>query len=196
LVDKYKLRVIIDGSPNSLDETLLRTIRQRVFDIKPMDKEMVWKIGQLQDLFRYVKDAGLEDTVFAVLGGIPSRYEELWRNSMIDLEAGRDAREVIGAHLCAAIYAAIRIVNESYGHEDPTIARMMDLFRETRIFTKSTLVSNKLPRPTPDKVFREVKQDGISVLTPASNAIGIVLRHSITKKPSLVELEMLLKKKV
>jgi hypothetical protein len=91
---------------------------------------------------------------------------------MIDLEAGRNAREVIGAHLCADIYAAIRIVNASYGHEDPAIARMMDLFRETRIFTKSTLVSNKLPRPTPNKVFREVKRDG---LIPASNAIGIVL---------------------
>ena len=41
LVDKYKLRVVVDGSPNSLDETLLRTTRQRVFDIKPMTKEMV-----------------------------------------------------------------------------------------------------------------------------------------------------------
>jgi hypothetical protein len=54
--------------------------------------------------------------VFAVLGGIPSRYEELWRNSMIDLEAGRDTREVIGAHLCAAaaaIYAAINLVIDS-----------------------------------------------------------------------------------
>jgi hypothetical protein len=63
LVDKYKLRVIIDGSPNSLDETLLRTNRQRVFDIKPMDKEMVWKIVQLKDLFRYAREACLEDTV-------------------------------------------------------------------------------------------------------------------------------------
>jgi hypothetical protein len=113
LVDKYKLRVIIDGSPNSLDETLLRTNRQRVFDIKPMDKEMVWKIVQLKDLFKYAKEAGLEDTVFAVLGGIPSKYEELWDNSMIDLEAGRDAREVIGAHLCAAIYATINLVIDS-----------------------------------------------------------------------------------
>ena len=54
--------------------------------------------------------------MFAVLGGIPSRYEHLWRNSMIDLEAGREAREVIGAHLCAAaaaIYAAINLLIDS-----------------------------------------------------------------------------------
>ncbi len=94
--------------------------------------------------------------MFAVLGAIRSRYEELWRNSMIDFEAGRDARKVIGAHLCAAaaaIYAA--------------------------------------------EVFREVERDvGISVLIPASNAIGIVLRHSLTKKPSLIGLELLLNNKV
>jgi hypothetical protein len=54
LVDKNKLRVIIDGSTNSLDEILLRANRHRVFDITAMNKEMVWKIVQLDDLFKYV----------------------------------------------------------------------------------------------------------------------------------------------
>jgi hypothetical protein len=66
------------------------------------------------------------------------------------------------------------------------------LFQETSIFTKSTLVTNKLQRPTPDKIFREVKQGRVSVLIPASNAIGIVLRHNLTEEPSLDELEKLL----
>jgi hypothetical protein len=97
LVDKYELRVVVDLSPNSISDSRLRTTRQRVFEIQPMTKEMVWQIGQLQNLFKYVKDASLEDTVFAVfavLGGVPSRYEELWDNSKIDLQAGRDAKEV------------------------------------------------------------------------------------------------------
>jgi hypothetical protein len=102
LVDDYKLRVVVDGSPNSLDETLLRTTREDVIDIKPMTKEMVWKIGQLQDFFKYAKEAGLEDTVFAVHGGIPSRYEKLWRTTKFDLQAGRDAREVIGTLLLSS----------------------------------------------------------------------------------------------
>jgi hypothetical protein len=55
------------------------------------------------------------------------------------------------------------------------------------------LAVKKLQRTTPDKVFREVKQDGIFVLIPASDAIGIVLQHSLTKEPSLNELEELLK---
>ena len=196
LVDDYKLRVVVDGSPNSLDETLLRTKRQSVFDIKPMTKEVVWQIGQLQDLFKYAKEAGLEDSMFAVLGGIPADYEEIWRNSKFDLQAGRDAREVIGTHLCASISAAIGLVNESCGNDNTATAKLMKLFQETSIFTKSTLVTNKLQRPTPDKVFREVERDGVSVLTPASNAIGIVLQHSLSKKPTLDKLEELLKNKV
>jgi hypothetical protein len=134
--------------------------------------------------------------VFAVLGGIPSRYEELWRNSKIDLQAGLDAREVIGTHLCAAISAAIKLVEDSCGNDGPAIEKLMNLFQETSIFTKSILVTNHLQRPTPDKVFREVKLGRVFVLIPASNAIGIVLRHKITEEPSLNELEKLLKNKL
>ena len=133
--------------------------------------------------------------MFAVFGGIPSRYEELWDNSKIDLKAGRDAKEVIGTHLCAAIYAAIKLVKDSCGNDDPAIDKLMKLFQETSIFTKSTLVTNKLQRPTPDKVFREVKRNNVPVLIPASNAIGIVLQHGLSKEPSLTELEELLKNK-
>ena len=80
LVDKYNLRVIVDGSPNSISDSLLRTKRERVFDIKPMTKEMIWKMDQLKELFNYVKDVGLEDTVFGGLGGIAANYEKLWDN--------------------------------------------------------------------------------------------------------------------
>jgi hypothetical protein len=192
LVDKYKLRVVVDGSPNSLDETLLRTKRQRLFEIKPMTEEMIWQMGQLRHLFKYVKDAGLEDTVFAVLGGVPADYEELWDNSKFDLQAGRDAKEVIGTHLCASIYAAITIVKNSKkkGNDMEEIIKLFD--KEKAWILGDTLTDKKLERPTPDKVFREVERDGISVLIPASNAIGIVLQHSLSKKPTLDELEELL----
>jgi hypothetical protein len=131
--------------------------------------------------------------VFAVLGGIPSRYEELWRNAKTDLQDGQPPRQVIGSHLCAEISAAIKLVKESCGNDDPATEKLMELFKETSVFTKSTLVTNKLQRPTPDKVFREVKQEGVFVLIPASNSIGIVLQHKVTKEPTLNELEELLK---
>jgi hypothetical protein len=129
LVDKYKLRVVVDGSPNSLDETLLRT--------------------------------------------------------KIELQDGQPPQQVIGSHLCAEIYAAIKLVKDS------------KTFDKDRLWMQSDILADKdLKRPTPDKVFREVEQDGIPVLIPASNSIGIVLQHSLTKKPTLNELEELLKIKV
>lgn len=196
LVDKYNLRVIVDGSPNSISDSLLRTERERVFDIKPLTSEMIWQLEQLQELFKYVKDAALEDTLFAVLGGIPAKYEKLWDNSKIDLQAGRDAREVIGTHLCAAISTAIDLVRDSKKktNDMDEIIKLFD--KDKKCILCDTLTMKKLERPTPDKVFRKVERDGVSVLIPASNAIGIVLQHSLSKKPSLDELEKLLKKKM
>jgi hypothetical protein len=192
LVDEYKLRVIVDGSPNALDESVLRTTRNIVFDVKPMTKEMIWKLGQLQDLFKYVKTAGLDDIVFAVLGGIPSDYTQLWDNCSAGLENGEDAREVIGTQLCAEVSAAIKLVTDAQDMDG-----ILALFDKDKNYISRQLVKEKnLTRPSPDKVLREVEQDDDFVLIPASNAIGIVLRHQLTKKPTLNELEELVKREV
>ena len=45
--------------------------------------------------------------------------------------------------------------------------------------------AKKLKRPTPDKGFREVKQVRVFALIPASNAIGIVLRHGAVQEYSV-----------
>lgn len=193
LVEKYKLRVIADGSPNSLD---LRTKRQRVFDIKPMTREMIWQLDQLQGFFEYVQKAGLDDTVFAVLGGNPADYEELWDNAEADFQDGQDARQVIGTHLCAQISAAIKLVKDSKTktNDMEDIIKLFD--KDKNCILSDTLTVKKLQRPTPDKVFLEVEHDGVFALVPASNAIGIVLRHGLTREPTLDELEELVKHKM
>ena len=187
LVDKYKLRVVVDGSANFLDETLLRTKGQSVIYIKPMTKEMIWQIEQLQDLFKYVKEADLDDTVFAVLGGIPAEYEQIWSNAKTDLRDGKNPRQVIGSCLCAEIFAAIKVVTNAQDTKE--IIKLFD----KNVIPRHLLNDMKLKRPTPDMVFCEVERDGIPVLIPASNSIGIVLHHSLRKEPTLNELEELLK---
>lgn len=196
LVEKHKLRVVIEASPNSVDESLLRTARHRVLDIKPMTKEMIWKLDQLQDLFKHVKNAGLDDTMFGVLGGIPCAYESLWANVKWDLRNGQDAREAIGSRLCDKICSAIRTILHSRGKNSDMgeIIKLLD--KETNSIPCKLLTANKLRRPIPDLVFRKVEQDGDFVLIPASKAIGIVLRHKLTREPSLAELEELLTRKV
>jgi hypothetical protein len=195
LVDKYNLRVVVDGSPNSISDSLLRTTREIVLDVEPMTKEMIWQMGQLQDLFKYVKEARLDDIVFSVLGGIPSRYVNLWKKAKSDLQSGQNPRQVIGTHLCAQISAAINLVRDSKNKTND-MEEIIKLFeKDKKWILCDTLVDKNLKRPTPDKVFRQVERNGIAVLIPASNAIGIVLQHSLSKKPSLNELEKLLKSK-
>ncbi len=144
----------------------------------------------------FTKEAGLDDIVFDVFGGIPADYEKLWRSARIDLHAGRDAREVIGTHLCAAIYAATKLVRNSKS-QSTDMKEIINLFDKNKLsILYDTLVDKNLKRPTPDKVFREVERNSVPVLIPASNAIGIVLQHSLSKKPTLDELEKLLKNKV
>jgi hypothetical protein len=192
LVDDYKLRVVVVGTPNCIDECLLPTMRQRVVDIKPMTKEMIWQMSQLQPLFKYVKEAGLDDIVFAVLGGVPACYMKLWFNTEIELEAGGDARQVIGAQLSAAIFDAIKLVlHSSIDMRD--IIKLYD--KENKCLISDTFTLKNLKRSN-DDIFLQVERGGRSVLIPASNAIGIVLEHNLVKKPSLDELEKLVNKPI
>ena len=148
---------------------------------------------QLGDLFKYVKEAGLDEVVFSVLGGIPSRYEELWRNTKTDLREGQNPRQVIGNHLCHEIYCAINVVrgSKTKGNDMEEIIKLFD--KDKKCIISETLDVKKLQRPTPDKVFRKVKHGPVTVLIPASNAIGIVLQHNLTKEPDLSALEELTK---
>lgn len=171
LVDKYQLRVVVDGSPNSLDESLLRTTRERVIDIKPMTTEMIRQIDQLQDLFRFSKQAGLDDVLFSVLGGIPFKYEKLWKNAEQALKDGENPRQVIGFHLCEHISDAIKIVRNSKINEKDMneIIKLFD--KENDFILCDTLGEKNLKRPCPDKVFVQVGRDG-KYMVPASNAIA------------------------
>ena len=154
LVEDYKVRVVVSGSPNSLIGSLFRTHRQRVFDIKPMTKEMVWQLEQLQDLFKYVKEAGLDDVVFAVLGGFPAGYKDLRDDAKFDMLNGQNPRQVIGTLLCAEIFDAINLVKDSktMKNDMDEIIKLFD--KETKCIPIETLSVKKLQRPTTDNVFR------------------------------------------
>jgi hypothetical protein len=50
LTDLYGLRVVVDGSPNSLPPTLLATKREMVVDVEPMSKELIDSIPEFKGL--------------------------------------------------------------------------------------------------------------------------------------------------
>ena len=173
LVDDYKLRVIIDSSPNSLDESLLNTMRADVIDIKPMTKDMIWGLPQLQEFLSIVNKAdNLADIVWAVLGGIPAAYEKLWRKfeRLRPSKDSVDAKQLIGELLCDEISSAIKIVRDAKNKSNMT--EIIDLFdKGINGIISEQLTAKKLIRSTPDKVFHEIEKDKVFMLVPASNAI-------------------------
>jgi len=168
-------------------------MRADVIDIKPMSKEMIWSLPQLQEFLSIVNKAdNLADVVWAVLGGIPADYEKVWRKfeRLRPSKDTVDAKKLIGELLCDEIYSAIKIVDDSKTKSNMT--EIIELFDKEKNGIVSELLTDKdLTRPTPDKVFHEIIKDKIFMLVPASNAIGIVLHHNLSTEPTLETLEKL-----
>jgi hypothetical protein len=187
LNEDFQLRVVIDGSPGALEPMLFRTGRQSVLEIGTMDRAMIEKLPQLQTMLAFVAKFNLSDVVWSVLGGIPTKYEELDKSitRALDTEAST-VQSAIGEYLCNQVSDAIRVVKEAKGVAD------MSLILSKMDFNKLEIVSQDLPdewkRPTPDKVLRKVEKEGKWGLVPSTNTIGLVLRHQLTEEPYLKKL--------
>jgi hypothetical protein len=158
-----------------------------------MTKEMIWSLPQLQEFLSIVnKTDNLADIAWAVLGGIPADYEKVWKKFefLRISKDSADAKQLIGELLCDEISSAIEIVEDA-----KTKSNMKEIFRlfdkENNGIVRHQLTDKDLTRPTPDKVFHKIERNGIFTLVPASNAIGIVLRHNLLQKPTLQKLEEL-----
>ena len=77
LADLYGLRVVVDGSPNSLPPTLIATKRETVIAVEPMSKELIESIPEFKYLIDFLKSHNLDEPVWKVLGGSPIDYLKL-----------------------------------------------------------------------------------------------------------------------
>lgn len=131
LVEEFNVKVVVEGSRDSLDDSLLRSDRGLVVDLQAMPKEMIWSLEQLQPLLDIAKVSKLEEVMWRVLGGIPAKYETLWNKmkhvsgqwKAADVET---SRELLGQLLCEEINAAVDIVHqvnntEGSGKMDPAV---------------------------------------------------------------------------
>jgi hypothetical protein len=77
LADDYGLRVIVDGSPNSIPSELLTTTRETVMTVEPMSREQLESIPEFKILIDALKAHKLDNIVWNVIGGSPSKYLKL-----------------------------------------------------------------------------------------------------------------------
>ena len=71
------MRVIIDGTPDSIPPDLKATGREVVMDIERMSTDVIENISEFEDLISFLKKHHLDDGVWEVFGGTPSYYIQL-----------------------------------------------------------------------------------------------------------------------
>jgi len=202
LTEEFGLRVIVDGSPNSVPPGLLATKREIEFKITPMSKEMIAILPQLATFFQVLQKLGLVDAVWNVLGGYPSQYEILWHAVNRSLKRfgipednvqdhPKELRTVIGKFLQNQIAIAIDELSKAI-NAAPQFKEILKLLNPNLTILKHDLNEKNLKRPSPDKIFRDVIQnDGNFILVPSTPALALVLYNKLGAVPSVEQVLML-----
>ena len=189
----YGARVIIDASNNSLPGSALATLREKVLDVEPMTRPVLEALPELEELLEALRDAGLADVVWGVVGGVPANYLKL-SGLWVDDGGGR-AAPVTTAFIQALLIRAIAEVSNAVT-ADPRLKALFSRFRGTEAVRYAVLEEEGIVRASPDKVLRAVIDEGAAqlVLTPADAATALVLRHGLADAPSMDGLKALLSK--
>ena len=177
------VRVVVDASHNSLDESARRTMRERMVQVEPMPRELVERLSGMEALHAVLAVAGLADVAWAALGGYPAAYEGLY-TAWKEASCSEDVAPIVEAFVQVQLVTAASQRDESLA-ADERLKPLYDEFAAIDAVPAAKLVQLKLVRPSPDKVLRVLVRAGISVLVPATPAMALVLRHNLSGAPPL-----------
>lgn len=159
LTDLYGLRVVVDGSPNSLPPTLIATKREVVVAIEPMSKEQIDYIPEYKDLIDFLKSHNLDEPVWKVLGGSPIEYLKL-KKLFVKMLSRPDtvSDEVVNQvknHIKSVLSKAL---TKNVADSSPNTKQIIKLFRERKVvkIPKMELEAMGFLLDYPNKVLREV----------------------------------------
>lgn len=174
LADDYGLRVVVDGSPNSLPPELLTTNRERVFSVEPMSREMIESIPEFHDLMEKLRKYKLDNAVWQVMGGCPAKYMD------VQTEIANCPDDVLVDRVKSYLIDALAKAGEFVRNCSPNTEAIVKLFREKNVLqlSASELKKHGLTVDYPNKVFRKVTRGDIYV-EPATSAVGLIIRESI-----------------
>ena len=185
----YGLRVLIDGSTNSLPSEVLTTLRQDVLELEPMPRNILHSIPEYESLFRVLREEGLEDATWQVLGGVPAHFDEI----VTQLKRNEPAayRRVIVKYLRDEISKAISRRDRMLAAH-PAMKTVLDIFKTQNEVPESLLTVEGIVCPSPNKVLRIVLRSDCVMLIPADAAMALVLRFCLSTTPSIEMLQKLL----
>jgi len=192
LADLYGLRVVVDGSPNSLPPELLATKRETVIAVELMSKEQIESIPEFKDLIVFLKSHNLDEPVWKVLGGSPADYLKL-EEAIIDnkLSLSDTASDVVVNQVKDQLQSILSdTFNKNVLNSSANTQAIIDAFREKKAIQipKAELKAMGLLLDYPNKVFRDVKTLGSWFVEPSSPAVSLIISENIQDDEGVDEL--------
>ena len=192
LTDLYGLRVVVDGSPNSLPPTLLATKRETVIAVEPMTKEQIESIPEFKGLIALLKSHNLDEPVWKVLGGSPADYLKLEEaitdnKSSLSDTASEEVVNQVKNHLQSVLSDSL---NKNVVKSNFNTIQIIKIFREKKIIRipVTELKAMGLLLDFPNKVFREVKTMEDWYIVPSSPAVSLIIAENIQSDEGVREL--------
>ena len=181
LADVFGLRVLVDGSPNSIPPELMATIRENVIIVDPMSKEQIESIPEFRGLIDFLKSRNLDELVWKVLGGCPARYVKLGKDvkvARLNNASDEAVEEVVKKHIRSVLYDAFSNIVRKSSTNTKVIVK---LFREKgaiRIPIQE-LEEKGLSLEYPNKVFGEVNISDCSFVEPSTAAVSLIISENV-----------------
>jgi len=191
LADLYDLRVVVDGSPNSIPPELIATKRETVIAVEPMTREQIESIPEFKGLIALLKSHNLDEPVWKVLGGSPADYlklEEAIADNKLSLSdtASEEVVNQVKNHLQSVLTKSLnRILKSSL-----TTKQIIKIFKEKKIIRipMAELEADGLLLDFPNKVFREVDTIEDSYIVPSSPAVSLIISENVQNGVGVREL--------
>jgi hypothetical protein len=192
LADSYGLRVVVDGSPNSLPPTLLSTKRETVIAVEPMSKEQIESIPEFKDLIDFLKSHNLDEPAWKVLGGSPADYLKL-EESIIDnnLSLSDTASDKVVNQVKVYLHSVLtKALTNHIGNCSANTQAIIDHFRKMKAIKipKMELKAKGFVLDYPNKVFRQVDTVEDSYIVPSSPAVSLIITENIQNAEGVREL--------
>ena len=191
LADLYGLRVVVDGSPNSIPPELLTTNRETVITVEPMSKEQIESIPEFKVLMDFLKSHNLDDPVLKVLGGSPAKYlklkETINRKLSLSDTASDEVVNQVKDHLQSVLFDTF---NKNVLKSSLNTKKIIKIFKERKVIKipMAELEAMGLLLDYPNKVFREVKTMEDWYIVPSSPAVSLIITENIQNGVGVREL--------
>jgi hypothetical protein len=191
LADDYGVRVIVDGSPNSLPPELLTTNRETLISVEPMTRDLIEGIPEFSILIQFLKANQLDSAVWKVLGGSPAKYLKLKEMLSKSLSANTSTDKIIEQVKNYVQSVLSDALNKNVAKCSENTETIIKVFREKKVIRIPVmeLKDQGLSLDYPNKVFREVKTSDGWFVEPATSAVGMIISENIHDDTSVLTLK-------